>query len=71
MRNREGIRIGWLNLILGSMVFLWACSQTIEPANSQGSTTKETSMSNVHEKGRPPIDTAVPEIFETASFGLG
>lgn len=72
MRKRDCISIGRLYIILlGSMFLLWACSQTIEPATGQESKTRETSMINDNEKGKPPIDTAVPEIFETASFGLG
>jgi len=71
MKKIDRKSIGWLYTLLGSMFFLWACSQTIELANGQESKTRETSMINGIEKGKPPIDTAAPEIFETASFGLG
>jgi len=69
MKKRERERIGWLNIFLGSMVFLWACSQNIEPAISQESKTRESSM-NI-EKSIPLIDTTASSVFETASFGLG
>jgi len=71
MRKKDWISIGWVYSLLGSLFFLWACSQSIEPANGQESKTRESSMTNAIEKGKPHIDTAVPEIFETASFGLG
>jgi hypothetical protein len=69
MKKRDRLSIGWLNIFLGSMVFLWACSQNIEPAISQESTTRESSMSI--EKSMPLIDTTASSVFETASFGLG
>lgn len=71
MKKRDHISIGWFYLLLGSMFLLWTCSQTIEPVIGQESKTREFSMSNGIEKGTPLIDTAVPSIFETASFGLG
>jgi hypothetical protein len=69
MKKRDRMSIGWINTFLGSMVFLWACSQNIEPAISQESTTRESSMSI--EKSMPHIDTTAASVFETASFGLG
>ena len=71
MKKRDRTSFGWLYILLGAMFFVWACSQTIEPAIGQESETRETSMSNGIERGKPPIDTAAPSIFETASFGLG
>ena len=71
MKKRDHISNGWLYILLGSMLFLWACSQTIEPAIGQESKTREPSMRNGIKKGMPPIDTVAPSIFETASFGLG
>jgi hypothetical protein len=69
MKKRDHINIGWFYIVLGSMLFLWTCSQTIEPAISHESTRRESSMSI--EKSMPPVDMAAPSIFETASFGLG
>ena len=70
MKKRDRKRHVWLYILLGFIFFLWACSQTIEPAISQESKTKESSMSTDIEK-TPPIDMAAPTLFETASFGLG
>jgi len=69
MKKKDRKRIGWLNIFLGSMVFIWACSQNVEPAISQESKTRESSMTI--EKSIPLIDTTTSSIFETASFGLG
>jgi hypothetical protein len=69
MKKRDRISNGWLYILLGSMLFLWACSQNREHANSQESKARESSMSI--EKGMPIIDTAGPSMFETASFGMG
>jgi PBP1b-binding outer membrane lipoprotein LpoB len=71
MKKRDHKQHIWLYILLGSIFFLWACSQTTAPAISQESITKESSMSTDIEKNMPPIDTAAPSIFETASFGLG
>jgi len=71
MKKKDRKRHVWLTILLGFIFFLWACSQTIEPAISQESKIKESSMSTDLEKNTPSIDTAVPFIFETASFGLG
>ena len=69
MKKKDPIGNGWFCLLLYSVFFLWTCSQTMEPAISQESKIKESSMSI--EKGVPPMDTAVPPNFETASFGMG
>ena len=69
MKKKDRLGNGWFCILLGSMFFLWTCSQAIEPASSHESKTRESSMSI--EKGLPPMDTAVPSKFETASFGLG
>ncbi len=71
MKNRDRKHIVWIYIFLGSIFFLWACSQTIEPAISQESKTGESSMNTDIEKKTPSIDMAAPSIFETASFGLG
>jgi hypothetical protein len=71
MKKRDRLSMGWFSILLGSMFFLWACSQTLEPAISQESKKRESSMNIDTETSVPPIDTAVPSIFETASFGLG
>jgi len=69
VKKKDRVGRGWYCILLGSMFFLWACSQTMEPAISQESKTRESSM-NI-EKGVPPLDMASPPNFETASFGLG
>jgi hypothetical protein len=69
MKKKDHLGNGWFCMLLGSMLFLWTCSQTIEPAISQESKIKEPFMSV--EMGLPAMDTAVPSKFETASFGLG
>lgn len=69
MKKKDPIGNGWFCILLGSMFFLWTCSQTMEPAVSQESKIKESSMSI--ELGVPPMDTAAPPNFETASFGMG
>ena len=60
---------GWLCILLVSMLFLWTCSQTMEPPIGQESKTRELPMSI--EKGVPLMDKAASSNFETASFGLG
>ncbi|MFC1876965.1 hypothetical protein ACFL2E_06820 [Thermodesulfobacteriota bacterium] len=69
MKKKDRLYNGWFYILLASMLFLWAYSQTIEPASSHESKTRESSMSI--EKGLPPMDTAAPSNYETASFGLG
>lgn len=69
MKKKDRRYNGWFCILLASMSFLWACSQTIEPASSHESKIRESSMRI--EKGLPPMDTAVPSNYETASFGLG
>ena len=69
MKKKDPIGNVWFCILLGSIFFLWACSQTMEPAISQESKIKESSMSI--EKGVPSMDTAAPPNFETASFGMG
>ena len=69
MKKKDPIDNGWFCILLGSIFFIWTCSQTMDPAISQESKTKASSMSI--EKGVPPIDTAAPPNFETASFGMG
>ena len=69
MKKKDPIGNGWFCILLGSIFFLWACSQTMEPAISQESKIKESSMSI--EKGVPSMDTAAPPNVETASFGMG
>ena len=71
MKKKEHLSMGWLSILLGAMLFIWACSQTIEPDISQESKPRESSMEIDIETSLPPIDTAAPSIFETASFGLG
>ena len=69
MKKIDHIGNGWFYILLGSMFFLWTCSQAIKPASSHESKTRESSMSD--EKGLPSMDTAAPSKYETASFGLG
>ncbi len=69
MKKNDRIDKGWYCILLGSMLFLWTCSQAIEPASSHESKTRESSMSI--EKSLPSMDTAAPSNYETASFGLG
>jgi len=71
MKKTDRTSSAWFYVLLGSIFFLGACSQTLEPAISQESKTEESSMSTDIEMNTPPIDTAAPSIFETASFGLG
>ncbi len=69
MKKKDRLGNGWFCILLGSIFFLWTCSQPMEPAISQETKIKESSM-NV-KKGVPPMDKAVPPNFETASFGMG
>jgi len=69
MKKKDRRYNGWFYILLASMLFLWGCSQTIEPASSHESIKKESSMHI--EKGLPPMDKAAPSNYETASFGLG
>ena len=69
MKKRDYERNGWFYVLLGSVLFLGACSQAMEPATSHESTKKEFSMSV--ESDLPAIDSIATPIVETASFGLG
>ncbi len=55
---------------------LWACSQSATPAAEQQLDTTEAGMPLSQRNlttlaSIPPIDAAVPDIIETATFGLG
>ncbi len=55
---------------------LWACSQSATPTAHQQLDTAEAGMPLLQQEQTspasiPPIDAAVPDIIETATFGLG
>jgi hypothetical protein len=67
--------IGWLLLTI-MLAILWACSPTMDPQADHAKQSSEDSMNLAHQfqsesRAIPPIDAAVPAVFETASFGLG
>ena len=69
MIKSNDIHIKWFLILLGFMLFLGVSSQAMESEIQNKSNTIEPSM-NI-EKKIPPMDTAAPSKFETASFGLG
>ena len=67
-----------LLLLTALLLFAAGCGQTItsrEKANNNLESEEEgTGMSQEHsalEKGKPPLDSRVPEKLETATFALG
>ena len=58
-----------LFFILGWVPLLGACTQPMDAIVSTAAASDESILNT--NKGPVPIDATVPEVFETASFGLG
>jgi len=76
MKKRKCTDATWCLCLLGMLLFLWACSPTMDSQASHESKKTETDMNLAYkiETGPPAIpviDAAAPSILETASFGLG
>jgi hypothetical protein len=69
MKKKDCWKKGWPYILLGSLLFLWASPQAMEPVTGHDSKAKEPAMRV--EKGIPVMDMSAPTNFETASFGLG
>ena len=68
-------RLGCL-LFLGMLLFLWACTPTMDSQANHEAKTTEADMNLAYKlqtesPAIPAIDAAAPAVFETASFGLG
>ena len=74
MKKRSCVNIILCVFLLGVMPFIMGCSPTAATQANHGSKAKEGSMGLAYKTespAPPPIDSAVPSSFETASFGLG
>ena len=66
----------WCLFFMGMVALLWTGSPTAGTQAGQESKTTEAAMNlalktTTDRPAIPPIDAAVPAVFETASFGLG
>jgi len=58
-----------LFFLMGCLPLIGAWSQPLDPNVNRGEANAEPTLDPV--KSVVPIDAAVPDVFETASFGLG
>ncbi len=66
----------WCLVLTGILSLLWAGSPMMDAQAGQESKKTEAAMNlalktETNSLANPPIDTAAPAVFETASFGLG
>ena len=59
----------WLFFLMGWIPLFGACTQTMDATESSAAVGKESTANT--KKSVVPIDAAIPDEFETASFGLG
>jgi len=76
MQNRSGTLVVWSMIILGALGLGGSCSRSGESGSSHTPLAEESAMKiepqHVASPGTmPPIDTAAPHVFDTATFGLG
>ena len=76
MDNNKNLNLMWFVLIFALAQWFWACTQNpADPALENPKTLEahmDSSRSRLSEPAAiPPIDAAAPEIFQTATFGLG
>ena len=76
MKNRGGTLVVWSIIVLGALGLGGSCSRSGESRSSHPPLAKESAMKiesqHVASPGTlPPIDTAAPHVFDTATFGLG
>lgn len=74
MEKRSFVNVIICVFFLGMMTFLMGCQPTTATQANPDSKTKEGSMNlayKIETQTIPPIDTAAPATFETASFALG
>jgi hypothetical protein len=74
MKKRCGVSTIWFLSLFGIVSLLMTGSATASAQASHVSEAKKDSMGMTYKNEVaviPPIDAAVPAIFETASFGLG
>lgn len=74
---KYGMNWSRICLLLGVALWLWGCSQNKAPINPQEVNNTEATMNSSElaiassTLTIPPIDAAAPDVFETATFGLG
>lgn len=62
----------WPLVALSALLLLGACSRTGGSGDSSEANTMEmNAMTTAHRGALPPIDAAVPQNVDTATFGLG
>lgn len=76
MQNRRRTLVVWSIIVLGTLGLGGSCSRSGESRSSHPPLAEESTMKiesqQVASPGTiPPIDTAAPHVFETATFGLG
>ena len=77
LQVRINLQLAFFILCFCMSFGLWACSQQATPATPQAKEKTEAHMPLLQRDAkststwRPPIDDAVPERIETATFGLG
>lgn len=77
MSLKRCLNLTRIGLLLGIAFWLGGCSQNTAPVSPQEVNTTEATMNSSEiaiatpTLTIPPIDAAAPEVFETATFGLG
>ena len=74
MKGRRCVHTTCCLFLVTVMSVLIGCTPTTAPQDDHGSKAEKGSMNPAYEaqsRAIPPIDAAVPSIFEIASFGLG
>jgi hypothetical protein len=76
MQKKMNAMMAWTVLALSVAILMGSCSRSGESRSSRHPLSEETAMQResqtISSPGTiPPIDAAAPQIFDTATFGLG